>query len=301
MKYTCMGQQQSECYNIPHIGGHEVNIGRIVPAVAKDGSFTGIRIESFVGSSPNTINHVMFSTAQHFSPTNIQTETIAFDSYNLNYLVSFTTSLRTMVVSFRNGTTRQNPLAVTLDDPIHCKNIAGPVSHYVICLAGDGFSPVMINVTSGTSKVIPVGDSPVAKLETLSENTFYLLNTHQELLFYMITNTNIVHIGTYTVSSNSNFRLMGFTSNITCNVNHTITNNTVQTKPSNQTGVNKHTGNLSNDTENADEIEPTNTINETSPNVNTSLTDITGTSTGAISHPNISGNSNNLQFRSAQL
>jgi len=115
-----LGQQESRHYIIPHLGEHEMKISHIVPAVAKDGSFTGIRIESL---SPNTINHVLFSsTAYRFTQTNVQTETIAFDSYNLNYFVSFTTSLRTMIVTFRNGTTRQYPLAVTLDDPVQCNS-----------------------------------------------------------------------------------------------------------------------------------------------------------------------------------
>jgi len=293
-----LGQQESRRYIIPYQG---MNINRIVPAVAKDGSFTGIRIESL---SPNTINHVLFSsTAYRFTQTNVQTETIAFDSYNLNYLVSFTTSLRTMIVTFRNGTTRQYPLAVTLDDPVQCENVVGPVNHYLICLAGGGFSPIIIDVTSGTSKAVPVGEFPVAKMEMLSENTFYLLNSHQELSFYIITNSSAVHIGTYTVRSNSNFSLMGFNSNITCNVNHTIateSNNTVliENKPNNQTN---HTGNLSDDT---DEIVPTNTsTNGTNPTGSTGITSDSTEETSATSHPSISGNikeSNNLGVQSEQ-
>jgi len=124
--------------------------------------------------------------------------------------------------------------------------VVGPVNHYLICFAGGGFSPVMIDVTSGTSKAVPVGEFPVAKMEMLSENTFYLLNSHQELSFYIITNSSAMHIGIYTVRSNSNFSLMGFNSNITCNVNHTIateSNNAVliENKPNNQTN---HASNL---------------------------------------------------------
>ena len=243
-----LGNQEAKHYNIPRLSDHELKVDQIIPAVAKDGSFTGIRIAD---SSPNSIYHILFSsTTQQFSQTSGQTETIAFDSYHLNYLVSFTANLRTMIVSYINGTTRQYTLLVTLDYPIQCENVVGLHNHYLVCLAESGLKPILINVASGSSQTIPNGDSPVAKLGTLNENTFYLLNTHQELSFYMITNSSSVHIGTYTVRSNSNFRLISFTSNITCDINHVTANETNSTdlNEDNNPDIN-NLGNISNESD----------------------------------------------------
>ena len=283
------GEQHSGRYNIPHVGDRELKVGRIVPVVAKDGSFTGVRIELFVQSSPNSIFHVLYSsTAQRFTQTNIQTETTAFDAYNLNYFVSFTANRRTMIVSFRDGTTRQYPLGATLDDPIQCENMAGADSHYLICHAENGLNPIMIDVINGTSQTIPVGESLVVKLGTLNANMFWLLNSHQELSLYLVNSSNVVLIGVYTVCSNTDFTLMNFSSNISCSFNHTTTNDTV-TVSRNQTNTTYGTNNSSNETENSDEIESTNApTNETDPTINTSSTviaDDNNEKTNTTSHP----------------
>ena len=292
-----LGKQESERYNISSLGDHELKIDHIAPAVAKDGSFTGIRIETLADSS-NSIYHILFSsTTQQFSQTDVQTETIAFDSYYLNYLVSFTANLRTMIVSYRNGTTRQYPLAITLDDPVQCENMVGPDSHHLVCLTENGLSPQMINTADGTNTTILVSDSPVANLGVLNENTFYLLNTHQELSLHTIANSSSVHIGTYTVRSNNNFTLMGFTSNITFNINHVTANEsnstTLDEEDSNPLNPGNQTGTTNITTESPETNTPTNGTGTTT-TINTGTTEVTASTdvttdkpeeTTATSHP----------------
>ena len=287
-----LSNPQSECYNIPRVGDHALKIIRIVPAVAKDGSFAGIRIELSVESS-GSVHHVLFSSGR-FTQTSIQTETIVYDSYNLNYFVSFAANLRTMIVSFRNGT-RQYTLPVTLDDPVRCENLVGPNSHYLVCLADNGLIPLLINIANGTSQTIPIRDSPVTKLGTLNENMFYLVNSHQKLSLYVVNSSSIVHIGTYTVRSNSNFKLMDFTSNISCSVDVANESNNIdlinQTdEPNNQTITTNHTSDEPGDM-------PTNTpINETGPTnatVTTGITDSTNVSTDKPKETNVTSHPSN--------
>jgi len=279
-----LGQQLTEHYNIPDQGENDLKINHIVPVATNDGSFTGVRIEAW---SPNSIKHVLFSSlTQQFLQTDVQTETIAFDSYNLNYFVSFTESLRTLIVSFRNGTTRQYPLAVTVDDPGECENVARPYSHHLICLTENGRIPVMINTVDGTNQTIPVGDSSVANLGMLNENSFYVLNSHQELSLFMIANSGVVHIGTYTVRSGNNFRLMGFSSNITCNISLIIANESNSMNTANEDGNSTNETGSTNTTTNV----PTNT-----PTISTGTTEVTDSThvstekaeeTTATSYPN---------------
>ena len=208
-----LGEQETNSYDVPDYGQHQLKVTRLVPAIATDGSFTGLRLESSTDNSDN-VYHVLFSsTAQSFSQKVIQTETVAFDSNTLNYLVSFTANHKTMIVISEDGTTRQYKLSSTLDDPILCENMVGSV-HSLICLADKGLSPLLINVNNGTSKIISVGDLPVARIGKLTKNTFYLLNIQQEMLFYAL-GSDLVHLGRFTVHSD-NLRIMSSTGDVTC-------------------------------------------------------------------------------------
>jgi len=102
-----LAKQESEIpHDISSDGDHDLKIDRLVPAISNSGSFTGIQIESSTVDSSNNILHSYFSsTAQRFSQYAVSTETTAFDSYNLTYLVSFAANLRTLII-LEDGTTR---------------------------------------------------------------------------------------------------------------------------------------------------------------------------------------------------
>jgi len=205
-----LAQQETMCYDVPDYGDSRLRVNRLVSAVATDASFTGLRLESSIDNSPG-VYHILFSSTavQSFSQTIIQTETIAFDSGTLDCLVSFTANRKTMIVLSEDGTTRQYELAVALDDPIQCENMFGSL----ICLAGGGLSPILINV-NGTSQIIPSGDSLVTRIGKLTKNVFYLLNTQQQMLFYAL-GSDLVYLGRFAVHSD-NLRIMSIMGDITC-------------------------------------------------------------------------------------
>jgi len=205
-----LSEQESNYYDVPNYGEYELKITRLVSAIATDGSFTGLRIESSTSKSAD-VYHVLFSsTAQSFSQNVIQTETAAFDSSTLDYLVSFTANHKTMVVISEDGTKRQYELYSTLDGPIRCESMV----ESLICLAGNGLSPLLINVKTGTSQPITVGDSPVTRIGKLTKDTFYFLNSQQEMFFYVL-GSDLVHFGRFTVHSD-NLRIMSSIGRLTC-------------------------------------------------------------------------------------
>jgi len=180
-----LGEQESNYYNVPNYGEHELKITRLVSAVAFDGSFTGLRLESSTGNSDDVYHKWFSSIAQTFCSKIIpSTETIAFNSQNLKYLVTFSANHKAMIVISEDGTTRQYKLDSSLRDPIQYQNIIGPVDHYLVCLAKES-GPILINVKAGTSRTIMTG-SNVTNIGRLTDDTVYLLTNGQEMIIVPI-------------------------------------------------------------------------------------------------------------------
>jgi len=222
-----LGQQETAYYDVPDHQGNVMKISRIVPTVANDGMFAGLRLELVTNNSPGVVFHKTFSSIdQSFLNDFYQTETIAFDSYDFSYLVSFSANQQTMNIMLKNGSgVLQHTLASMLDEPIQCENIAGPLTHYLICLAGNGQSPILINVLNGTSHIIPIGNSPIISLGALNDNTVYFLDTQQVLSFYVLNNSTVLHVGDYTIRHGTSLRIFNFNSSLSC-VNQQSTGNT---------------------------------------------------------------------------
>jgi len=180
-----LSEQESNYYDVPNYGEHELKITRLVSAVADNGSFTGLRIESSTSNSADVYHKWFSSTASSFSSKVIQTDTVSFNSRNLKYLVTFTANHKTMIVIYpEDGRTRPYLLDSTLNDPIHCKNMIGPVSHYLFCLTKEN-GPILINVKAGTSYTISIS-SNVTNIGELTNATLYLLTTEQEMIIVPI-------------------------------------------------------------------------------------------------------------------
>jgi len=222
-----LGQQETAYYDVPDHQGNVMKISRIVSMVAIDGTFAGLRLELVADNSPGVVYHRTFSSIeQHFLGDFYLTETIAFDSYDFSYLVSFSANHKTMNVMLKNGLeVVQHTLTSTLDNPIQCENIAGSLTHYLMCLAGNGLSPVLINVLNGTSNVIPIENSPIISIGALNENTVYFLNTQQVLSFYMLDNLTALHVGDYTIRHNTSLRIFNFNSSLSCVDQQSTSNN----------------------------------------------------------------------------
>ena len=69
------------------------------------------------------------------------TESTAFDSYNLDYLVIFSANRNTVFI-MKDGESQPFHLSHTLDDPSQCQNLVGRATHYLICLAENGHLPI---------------------------------------------------------------------------------------------------------------------------------------------------------------
>ena len=157
----------------------------------------------------------------------VLTELTAFDSYNLNYLVTFSANRNTVFI-IEDRESQPFQLSHTLDDPSQCQNLVGPATHYLICLAENGHLPLLINITSNsvTNQTIPVDESKrIVKTGMLTENRFYLLNDQQELSVYLIT-TMVICVGAYTVRSNTNFIITRTSGDINCTVMEPIDTDT---------------------------------------------------------------------------
>ena len=149
----------------------------------------------------------------------VLTESTAFDSYDLDYLVTFNINRNTIFIK-QDGESQSFKLSHALDDPSQCQNLVGPATHYLICLAKNGHLPLLINITSNsvTNQTIPVDESKgIIKIGILAENRFYLLNDQQELSVYLIA-TTLICVGTYTVRPNTDFIITTASSDINCTV-----------------------------------------------------------------------------------
>lgn len=204
------------CY-LPRYRSHSLEIEHLVPAIAGNGSFHGLRIESLIDDFSGIYQTLAYSNGEEliFSDKTINTASVAFNSYNLDYLVTFANN-QTIVIISQEGTAKQFPLNSALDDPIHCQNMAiGPSTHYLICLAGKGAALLIsINDNVVTSQIIPSGKSSIVSMGWLTNHTFYLLNKQLEMMFFLFDSGPLL-LGDYVVSS-TNIRVVGSNGTITC-------------------------------------------------------------------------------------
>ena len=201
-----------------------LKIDHLVPI--NNASFYGLRVACHVSNSSDLHQKLFIwqlnSTQQQqtgFIDGFVVTESIAFDSYNLDYLVTFNTNRDTVIIK-KDGRSKYYSLLSTLDDPIQCQNLVGPSTHYLICLARNGHLSLLINITGDvvTNQIIADDKSKATtKTGMLAENTVYLLNDQQELSVYLIT-TTVIRLGTYIVRSNINFIITAVFSDINCTV-----------------------------------------------------------------------------------
>ena len=103
------------------------------------------------------------------------------------------------------------------DKPIQCQNMAtGPKIYYLICLAGNGLHPLIINITTEqiTSRIIPV-NSRIVWVGILAGYVFYLLTEKAEMLFYVAGSTiwNLTH---YTLCPDIDFVVSSATTGSYC-------------------------------------------------------------------------------------
>ena len=210
-------QADTEVCNLPRYRSNSLEIEHLVPAIAGNESFHGLRIESLIDDFSGIYQTLAYSNGEEliFSDKTINTASVAFNSYNLDYLVTFANN-QTMVIVSQEGTTKQFPLNSTLDNPIHCQNMAvGPSTHYLICLAGTG-AALLISIIDNvvTSQIIPSGKSSIVTMGWLTNHTFYLLNNQLEMMFFLMDSGPLL-LGDYVVSS-ANIRVVGSNGTITC-------------------------------------------------------------------------------------
>lgn len=122
----------------------------------------------------------------------------------------------------QDGTSKQFLLKTTVDYPIQCQNMATkPNVHYLICLAGDGLHPVIINIATDqvTSEIIPV-PVQIVRVGILTEDVFYLLTKNVEMIFY-VANSTIANLGRYALRRDTDFMVSSATTdiNFVCNDN----------------------------------------------------------------------------------
>jgi len=205
---------------------HEVDtmlkIDHLIPV--SNASFLGLRVVCRTKNSPGYYQKSFLwqldSTQQQqtgFTDGFVRTESIAFDSYNLSYLVTFSVNHNTVIVK-EDGESMQHPLMSTLDDPIQCQNLVGPTTHYLICLVENGLPPLLVNVTHHvvTTQTIPANNNKyTVKTGMLTESLFYVLDDRQELSIYLIA-SSIINLGSYALHPNIDFIITLKSSNINC-------------------------------------------------------------------------------------
>ena len=241
-----LGKQEAYSYTIPSYQGLVMSIDRIVL------TRSGVRIESTNSNTPNVVYHIQFSLVKgRFVGPVTRTETIAFDPFNYAFLVSFTLNLDKMVIS-SNGTVRQYKLVSAIDSPIQCLNMAGPDHHYLVCLAGNGLRPILINVNTGISQTLLVSNSPVYSFGVLDKVSFYFLNIQQELLLYEINSSSVLPVGTFTIPPGVNLRPIHYNRG-TLNCSDHITADNNQTNNDNNQTDNDQTDNDNDQTENGND------------------------------------------------
>lgn len=220
-----LSQGESHYYELDMV----YKIDHLIPV--KNASFYGLRVVCRLGNSLSLYQRWFLwqldSSQQQqtgfvgeFVVTEI-TESNAFDSYNLSYLVSFNSNRKAVIIKEDGHSKYYYTLPYALDEPIQCQNLVGPVTHHLICLARNGLSVLLINITNNAT-VIPVNKSrEVIEIERLTENVFYLLDDQRELSVYLITST-VMCLGTYTVRPDTNFTIMSASSDISCSITENV-------------------------------------------------------------------------------
>ena len=204
-----LGNSGVDTYPLPD--GNRIH--RIVPA--GNSSFPVLRATFYNGNNSGYSHHYFASSLSRFTNLIFHTDNVAYDSFNLDYLVTFVNH-KTLSIIRQDGTSQQFPLNITVDDPSQCENmIMGPNVHYLICLT-DGGLPVIINVIEPvTSQVIPVVNSRIVQIRLLTKDAFYLLTAERELLFYVV-HPAVVCLGRYALRRGIDYVVTSATSNIIC-------------------------------------------------------------------------------------
>ena len=204
-----------------------LKIDHLVPV--SNASFFGLRVVCYHLENSFNFYHKLFlwqldSTQQQqtgFVEESVQTESVAFDSYNLDYLVTFNANRNTVIIS-KDGRSQYYQHLPTLDYPIRCQNLAEPSTHYLICLAGNGYLPLLINLTGdAVANKSLARDEPkkVIRAGVLARDTFYLLTNQQELSVCLLTST-VWCLEPYTVRANIDFIITAASSDINCTVHN---------------------------------------------------------------------------------
>ena len=204
-----LGNPGVDTYPLPD--GNRIH--RLVPA--GNSSFPVLRATFYNGNNSGYSHHYFASSLSRFTNLIFHTDFVAYDSFNLDYLVTFVNH-KTLSIIRQDGTSQQFPLNITVDDPSQCENmIMGPNVHYLICLT-DGGLPVIINVIEPvTSEVIPVVNSRIVQIRLLTKDAFYLLTAERELLFYVV-HPAVVCLGRYALRHGIDYVVTSATSNIIC-------------------------------------------------------------------------------------
>lgn len=208
---------EAEVYDMPKYGNHVLGVNHLIPVITKDDSFFGLRIESLINNSSGVYQTLVSSSgsALQFAGKTIHTPSVTFNSYNLDYLVTFANN-KTIVIIREEGTLIPFPLKATLQYPILCHNMPiGPNTHYMICRTSTG-GALLININDRevTSKIIPNGNSSIVGMGGLTDSAFYLLNDRNEMLFFLL-DTDLLQLGYYTVPS-VNIRVVNSSGRISC-------------------------------------------------------------------------------------
>ena len=205
-----LGNLRVDTYPLPN--GNQIY--RLIPAA--NSSFPVLRVIFYNGNNLGYSHHYFSSSESRYINLIFHTDFVAYDSFDLSYLVTFVNHY-TLTIIRRDKISKQFSLNITLDDPIQCENmVMGANVHYLICLAGGGLHPVIINIIEPvTSKVIPVFNSQIAQIRMLTKDTFYLLTAEQEMLFYVV-NSAVIYLGRYALRRGIGYVITSTTSDIIC-------------------------------------------------------------------------------------
>ena len=197
-----------------------LKIDHLVPV--RNATFLGLRVVCHVENSFDFYHRFFVwqldSTQQETGFVEefvVTTESIAFDSYNLDYLVTFNAIRDTVEFEGARSNDFQSLTIPVLDEPIHCQNVVGPSTQFLICLARNGHLALLININDGVTLETIESESKIIKIGVLTENTVYLLNDQQKLSVYLITPT-VTCLGIYGVRANIDFVITSASGNINC-------------------------------------------------------------------------------------
>ena len=213
-------EYEAKIYHLPSYENHVLKSHHLVPAIAKDGSFHGLRIESFIDSSSSVYQTLASSGGLEleFALDTFNTPSTAFCSYELDYLVTFANAKTIVIIKGeeKSRTTKQFQLSTSLYIPIRCQNMPiAPYTHYMICLTSkESALLIIISDNEVTNQIIPNGNSSITDMKWLTENTFYLLNDQNQTSFFVLT-PGLLWLGDYAVSS-GNIRIVSSSGGISC-------------------------------------------------------------------------------------